>query len=111
MDQESPQPGSETTAEQRGSERSGHWKRALISAAVWWLAAVAATLAGGDVEGSEWIGRVAGTLLAPFALAAGITGLLARGSTKPWGWGRHFVVTLVAGIFFAVMSTVGKLSG
>lgn len=111
MDPESPQAASETTTDKSGSERSGHWKRASISAAFWWLAAVAAILAGGDVEGSESIGYVAGTLLVPFALAAGITGFLAKRSSRSWGWGKHLSVTLAAGIVLAVASAIGKLAG
>lgn len=115
MDPESPQSANETTTDQTtdksGPERPGHWKRASISAAVWWLAAVAAILAGGDVEGSESIGYVAGTLLVPFALAAGITGFLAKRSSRSWGWGKHLSVTLAAGIVLAVASTIGKLAG
>lgn len=106
-----PQTGSQGITDQDGSERSGHWKRASISATVWWLGVLTAALAAGVGEESESIGYVAGTLMAPFLLAAGLAGFLAKRSSRPWGWVMHLAVTLVAGVAFAVVSTIGEMSG
>lgn len=112
MDQVSPHPtGSEGTTDQDGSERSGHWKRASVSATVWWLGAVAAALAGGVGEEPGSTGYVTGRLLVPFALAAGLAGFLAKRSSRPWGWARHLAVTLVAAVGFAVVSAIRRMSG
>lgn len=57
------------------------------------------------------LGSTVGSLLVPIAIGVVGSGLIARSSSRTWGWLRHLATTLVIAIGVSVLSSAGRLAG